>query len=205
MLSLGGILSAEVMISLFLPSLYVDQLGVPLGQIGAVTTAVQIFDAVTDPLVGYASDRLNSRFGRRRPWILLGSWSLAASFLALFAPPSNNVLLWAACWALLCQLALTLARVPWLAWAIELTNDYHEKTRLVSLRELMYVLGSLLAAALPLALATSSLDQVSQLAFMAAIWSCFTAVNGTICVCRSLRETSWYLLIPFRSCWWQAL
>ena len=43
------------MISLFLPSLYADQLGVPLGAIGQVTSAVQIFDALTDPVLGYVS------------------------------------------------------------------------------------------------------------------------------------------------------
>ena len=45
----------EVMISLFLPSLYADHLGVPLSAIGHVTSAVQIFDAVTDPVLGHVS------------------------------------------------------------------------------------------------------------------------------------------------------
>ena len=49
------------MISLFLPALYVDRLGVPLSHIGFVTTAVQLFDAVTDPLMGYLSDRAVER------------------------------------------------------------------------------------------------------------------------------------------------
>ena len=43
------------MISLFLPSLYADQLHVPLTSIGHVTSAVQIFDALSDPLLGYLS------------------------------------------------------------------------------------------------------------------------------------------------------
>lgn len=40
-------------------------------------------------------------------------------------------LTWATIWALLTQLSLTVARVPWLAWGIELSHEYHEKTRLV--------------------------------------------------------------------------
>eukprot|EP00913_Durusdinium_trenchii_P035041 g32781.t1 len=138
-----GFGAATVMISLFLPALYVDRLGVPLSHIGFVTTAVQLFDAVTDPLMGYLSDRAVERSrwqdraqfssGRRRPFMLLGSWSLAASFVALFAPPkegAGTALAWATTFALLTQLGLTCARVPWLAWGIELTNEYDKKTRL---------------------------------------------------------------------------
>ncbi|CAK9090637.1 unnamed protein product [Durusdinium trenchii] len=163
-----GFGAATVMISLFLPALYVDRLGVPLSHIGFVTTAVQLFDAVTDPLMGYLSDRAQFSSGRRRricnprrclrvarallrgvplagltavlavkpkqrPFMLLGSWSLAASFVALFAPPkegAGTALAWATTFALLTQLGLTCARVPWLAWGIELTNEYDKKTRL---------------------------------------------------------------------------
>lgn len=179
-----GFGAATVMISLFLPALYVDRLGVPLSHIGFVTTAVQLFDAVTDPLMGYLSDRAQFSSGRRRPFMLLGSWSLAASFVALFAPPkegAGTALAWATTFALLTQLGLTCARVPWLAWGIELTNEYDKKTRLVSLRELMYVFGSLAAAVLPLAL--ESMEVFSRLTLMASVWAVAMAVHGTWCFC----------------------
>ena len=57
------------MISLFLPSLYADFLGVPLSAIGHVTSAVQIFDAVTDPLVGHVS----ATSGERWRWFGAGA------------------------------------------------------------------------------------------------------------------------------------
>ena len=117
-----------VMISLYLPALYADTLGVPLSQIGAVTTVVQIFDAISDPLLGYLSDRCRTSSGRRRPFVLLGSWGLAASFVALFSPPDfgspGSALVFAAVFGLVTQMFLTVARIPWMAWAIDLTPEY---------------------------------------------------------------------------------
>mgnify|MGYP002804269602 CR=1 FL=1 len=183
-----GFGAVTVMISLFLPSLYADQLHVPLTSIGHVTSAVQIFDALSDPLLGYFSDRLKTSWGRRRPFMLLGSWLLAGCFIALFTPPQTGhwsvALTWATIWALLTQLSLTVARVPWLAWGIELSHEYHEKTRLVSLRELMWVLGSFLAAILPLFMNIfTTLNEFTRLTVMAVLWSLLIVLNGTLCFC----------------------
>ena len=55
-------------------------------------------------------------------------------FFAHLSPVAGHwsvALTWATIWALLTQLSLTVARVPWLAWGIELSHEYHEKTRLV--------------------------------------------------------------------------
>lgn len=181
-----GFGAVTVMISLFLPSLYADHLGVPLSAISHVTSAVQIFDAVTDPVLGHVSDRLKFVSGRRRPFMLSGSWLLAGCFIALFTPPQTgawpSALAWATCWALLTQLCLTVARVPWLAWGIELSHEYHEKTRLVSLRELMWVLGSLAAAILPLSI-DSFTNEFTRLTLLAVFWAVLIAVNGTLCFC----------------------
>jgi len=64
-------------------------LGVPVGVAGFVTTAVLIFDMITDPLIGYFSDRTVSRFGRRAPWMVVGALVMAAGMVALFTVPAD--------------------------------------------------------------------------------------------------------------------
>ncbi|CAE7821619.1 uidB, partial [Symbiodinium necroappetens] len=177
-----------VMISLYLPSLYAENQGVPLSQIGAVTTVVQIFDAISDPLLGYLSDRCRTSWGRRRPFLLLGSSFLAISFVALFSPPNlgnpTSALAFAAAFGLLTQMFLTVARIPWMAWAIDLNSDYDAKTRLVSVREFMWVLGAMLGAVLP-SVAGALLGDSGplRLTLAASFWAVFMVVSGVLCFC----------------------
>ncbi|MGA0845488.1 MAG: MFS transporter, partial [Luteolibacter sp.] len=56
----------------YIPRLYSTEMGIGLAQIGMVIMAAAIFDALTDPLMGHFSDSLKTRWGRRKPWILLG-------------------------------------------------------------------------------------------------------------------------------------
>ena len=64
-------------------------LGVPVKIAGFVTTAVLVFDMVTDPLIGYLSDRTKSRWGRRAPWMFWGALIMAAGTVGIFAVPSG--------------------------------------------------------------------------------------------------------------------
>lgn len=73
-------------------------LGIPIAIAGAVTTAVLVFDIISDPIIGYFSDKTVSRFGRRAPWMLIGSVVLALAMIGLFAVPEsfniNASLIW---------------------------------------------------------------------------------------------------------------
>jgi Na+/melibiose symporter-like transporter len=96
-----------------------------------------VFDAITDPLVGYLSDSTRSRWGRRHPWLYASVLPLGASFYFLWHPPgfvAGNTLLFA--WLVVCNVsmrtALTMFLVPAYAIVPELTSDYDERTRLLT-------------------------------------------------------------------------
>ena len=55
----------------FIPTLYSQSFGLGLAAIGTILLATRFLDAFSDPLIGYLSDRTNSRHGRRKPWIVL--------------------------------------------------------------------------------------------------------------------------------------
>ena len=109
-----------------------------------------IWDAVNDPIVGTLSDRVRSRWGRRRPFLLLFSIPFGLSFVALWwAPPFHNQYLLAATVCLMFMLSdtlQTLVSIPFYALTPELTSDYDERTSLSGYRMFFNLLASLATA-----------------------------------------------------------
>jgi GPH family glycoside/pentoside/hexuronide:cation symporter len=97
-----------------------------------------VFDAITDPLVASLSDNSTSRFGRRHPLMLIASLPLGAALYAVFVPPSGlseiHLFAWLLTFTVLTRGLMTLYFVPWSAIAAELSDDYHERTSVMSYR-----------------------------------------------------------------------
>lgn len=138
----------------YLPKFYTDVVGVDIALMGHVLLAARLFDAVTDPLMGWVSDRTRSPFGRRRPYILLGSLALSVSLYQLFTPPADagSNASYFAVWLVSLFLFWTVITVPYEALGPELTFDYHARTRLFAVRDGLLIAGTLAAAASPMLL-----------------------------------------------------
>jgi GPH family glycoside/pentoside/hexuronide:cation symporter len=136
----------------FLPKFYTDVVGVHIGLIGTLILTVRVFDALTDPAIGLISDRTRTRFGRRRPFIAIGSIVLALSLLMLFNPPPGSPTFettWFGLWIFALFLFWTAVVVPYESLGPEITFDYHERTTLFGLRDGALILGTLAAASSP--------------------------------------------------------
>jgi Na+/melibiose symporter-like transporter len=126
----------------FLPPFYAEDLGVGLAAVGAALLAARLWDMVTDPLVGWLSDRTGGRFGRRKPWILAGTPLLLVSIWYLFVPPQDAGWLHLMVWTMVAYLGGTLLVLAHQAWGAELSPDYHERSRIAMSRELFAVIGT---------------------------------------------------------------
>lgn len=127
--------------------LYYNQvLGLSGSLAGLAIMVALIFDAVTDPLAGSLSDNWRSRWGRRHPFMYASALPLGIAFFLLFSPPDGlgetGLFLWLMTWAILTRGAMTLYHVPHLALGAELSDDYEERTSIVSYRTIFGVLGS---------------------------------------------------------------
>jgi GPH family glycoside/pentoside/hexuronide:cation symporter len=127
-------------------------LGVPVGIAGFVTTAVLIFDIITDPLVGYLSDKTNSRFGRRAPWMFVGVLVMAAGMVGLFSvPPGLGIganVGWVVAFFGLATIGFTMVAIPYGAQAGEITQDPKERSVMTGWRMGFASVGILIGGAL---------------------------------------------------------
>ena len=131
---------------------YSDVVGIDIAVAGALLFGVRLFDAVTDPLMGTLSDRTRSRFGRRRPYILIGSLLIAVALVFLFNPPAMSAAwstAWFAFWIYALFLFWTLVTVPYESLGPEITYDYDARTALFAWRDGFLIAGTLAAAASP--------------------------------------------------------
>jgi glycoside/pentoside/hexuronide:cation symporter, GPH family len=137
---------------IFLPTFYTAGLGLPLAAVGTALLVARLWDVVTDPLVGALSDRTHSRFGRRRPWLIASLPLLMVSVWMLFRPIEGAGVGYLTLWSLALYLGWTMLSLPHGAWGAELSDNYHERSRITAAREIAVVLGTLVAAGLPAAL-----------------------------------------------------
>jgi len=134
-----------ISVAVYLPNYYTDDLGLSAGLLGWVLLVGRLWDAVTDPLMGYVSDRTRSRLGRRRPYFLLATLPLWLAFYLTWAPEEGLSPRALFVHVLLAYLVLytfwTVFWVPYISLGMELTPDYHERTRLFGVRQAFFLLG----------------------------------------------------------------
>jgi Na+/melibiose symporter-like transporter len=134
-----------------------DVLGVGAGLAAVVLFVPKFWDAFANPLIGGLSDRSTSRFGKRRPFLLVGGVVTALAFVLLFSAPDFDSELVTALWVsgvfTVAMTAYAVFCVPWSAMPAEMTPDYHERTRLTSVRMVLLTVGILVGGALAPAIA----------------------------------------------------
>ena len=150
--SLPAMMLASMAISfyVFIPKLYANT--VSIEGIGLIILISRLFDAFTDPVVGYLSDRTKSNTGRRKPWINISVLPLCLAFVLLFfyeLVPAEYHFYYLLILSLLFFLFWTTYSIPYDALAQELVTDYNKRTVLFSYRDGAIVIGTLLAAIIP--------------------------------------------------------
>lgn len=127
-----------------------NQLAVPAWLAGLVVFLPKVWDMIINPWVGQRSDRTVSRFGARRPWLLLGALTLPVTFALTFAgPPLTGVpaALYVGFFFFLTATAFAFFEVPYKAMPPEMTDDYHERSSLLQWRMIFLGVSILLSGA----------------------------------------------------------
>ena len=136
-----------------MPRFYSDEVGVPLAYLAVAVALARGLDAISDPLMGWVTDRTRSRWGRRKPWIVVGAPLTGLAFAALFSPLARltpmEASVWFAAFFGLYYLFHTICVIPHVALGAELSLDYHERTRLFGVQTYFVVAGTLVTSYMP--------------------------------------------------------
>ena len=164
----------------YIPRLYASEMGISLAMIGLVITSAAIFDAVTDPVMGHFSDKWRTRWGRRRPWIVLGAPLWLAAVWMLLNPDQGITVAYLAFFYIMLRASSTIYGLPYTAWGLELSSNYHTRTMIQSVRE-KYVLAGLVASAVIIAFSEEIFGR-AEASFVLQNFSIVVLVLVPICV-----------------------
>lgn len=136
----------------YLPAFYVTEVGISLYWTGMAFMIANIWDAITDVIVGRISDVTHCRFGKRKLWMMCGTVPLMISIYYLFNAPIGSGKEYLIVWISIFFVFWTIVQVPYMAWGAELSTSYEGRSRVFGFRETGTTIGILLSAALPLVL-----------------------------------------------------
>jgi GPH family glycoside/pentoside/hexuronide:cation symporter len=116
---------------------YTNLMGLPGTLAGLSITIGLVIDAITDPLIGSLSDRWKSKLGRRHPFMFVAPIPVMVCLFLIYSPPDNleqtGLFLWLTGLVVLMRSSMTLFHVPHLALGAELSSDFTERTRVMSI------------------------------------------------------------------------
>jgi len=136
-------------VTLFMLFFFTDVFLLGASAAGIIFFAAKVWNAVCDPAVGYIADRTTTRWGRNRPFLLLGPLPLGISFLLLFAAPrlgETGRVAYALVTVLVFSTAYSVVTVPYNALTANLTLDCDERSSITGYKMTFAILGTLLTA-----------------------------------------------------------
>ena len=172
---------------------------------GTIFGASRIWDAISDPIAGYLTDRTRSRLGRRRPWLLAAALPIGGIYIMLWSPPEamqgqtisvlglfsmSSLTLWMTFGVIGFYSAMTIFVVPHQSLGAEISTGYHDRNRIFGARHAIWGIGSMLALVgmYLFVVSTDPRKTAMQQAVLAAV---VTAAMLIFCVTR-LRERPEY-------------
>lgn len=106
---------------------------------GIIQFVPRIFDAITDPIMGFVSDNTKSKWGRRRQYVLIGALIMGLAYVAMWQLYKDDGVvynfIYFLSWSLVFYLGLTIFSVPYVAMGYEISEDFHERTEIMAVAQ----------------------------------------------------------------------
>ncbi|MEO0344104.1 MAG: MFS transporter [Pseudomonadota bacterium] len=165
-----GLLTFIMIKQVFILSFLTNYLGVPIALAAWTATSILIFDLLTDSLVANLSDKTQSRFGRRAPWMVAGAVFMGIGTLAMFNVPDGmgefGNLLWFSIGFAVGTVGFTMVNVPYAAMGAEISHSSEDWKGIRGFRVGFATLGLIVGGILMPFIADQTRDGFSQAAFV---------------------------------------
>ena len=140
---------AAVPVTAYILNYYVQDLGLSAALAGTAYLVSRLFDVVTDPLVGFLSDRTQSRWGRRRVWMVTSLPIFMLGAYMLFFPMGQVTITYFLVWMSVLWLGWTMLLIPYYAWAAELSPEYNERSLITGWRTALGLVANVASKLVP--------------------------------------------------------
>ncbi len=167
--------------SFWLMNFLTDEVRLSAALAGTALLVGKIWDAVIDPFIGHLSDRTHTRWGRRRPYLLLFSIPFGIAFVFMFTNPGIPDQAGKFIWVMLIYVLLctfySFTNIPYNALLPEMSDDYNERTSISGFKQVFAVLGTLLGAGAALPIMGMFATRTAGFAGMAAVFGFLGALS----------------------------
>ncbi|WP_229954253.1 MFS transporter [Parasphingorhabdus litoris] len=155
-----------------------DTLAISAGLAGFIVFLPKLFDVFVNPVVGRLSDKTRTRFGARRPWMIVGGILFPLAFIATFWTPysGNTAGVWVAVSFALASLTFSLFVVPWSSLPAEIAPDTNARTSMAAWRIAFLSIAILLSGGLAPLIVEDAADARSGYKVMALTLGCMMMV-----------------------------
>lgn len=183
---ISGLWMVFMTTALYLFYFYTDVFGLSPKEAGFVFFIATMWDAVTDPLMGWLASRTRTRWGQYRPYILVGAVPLSIAFLLMFLRPEwaiGHLATYALITQLLFRTAFTVVYIPYTALIARLSRDANERASIASVKTFFVSLGSLTVSffGLPLVDQFGGGDDLRGFFLTALLFASLSVVTLTLC------------------------
>lgn len=177
-----GLNTLVTAVFVFLPALYAEHRHLGAAEVGTIFLLAKLVDIIAAPSWGLFMDSYSTRWGRRRPWLVLSTPMLMLAIFMVYNPPETATAPYLFTWLCLLYVGWSAWTISHTSWALELSRDYDRRSRITGTLQMMSMTGGIMIALVPAIMERVASPTYAEKA-SAIGWFMFILLPITVAIC----------------------
>lgn len=177
-----GLNTLVTAVFVFLPALYAEHRHLGPAAVGTIFLLAKLVDMIAAPSWGLFMDSYRTRWGRRRPWLVLSTPILMLAIFMVYNPPESVTGLYLFTWLSVLYIGWSAWTISHTSWALELSRDYDRRSNITGVLQLMAMIGGIMIALVPAIMERVASPTYPEKA-SAIGWFMFILLPLTVAIC----------------------